>query len=243
MRVPLLWAAAVLIAFTVVIRPREVYVLPLYPALALLGGWAWQTASARARWWMLVAPAAAVSAVAAYLLRAQLTGAPVGLQPEARNVIALSPLAALLTGAVLAAPAGAAVLMRRGRPTAALLALAAATLVLLAFVESAVHTPVRNRRYPVPAVAARLAPHVPAGGTVAYLDERQSPALMFYLPGRALQLPAPGAVGGLAGRPGVVVLLPEPELRAVQRLGVPLATLETVQLDRTAYVLARVGPP
>jgi 4-amino-4-deoxy-L-arabinose transferase-like glycosyltransferase len=244
--VPLLWAAVFIITFSLLIAPREAYFLPLYPALAILAGWAWHEGSGRLRTWIL-AGAAAVSLVLALLAAGVcLSLVTLGVGPGGRIPVEPSgPLAALAALAV-AGPVIAWTMARAGRADAAILALAAAALIAQVVLEVGVHTPALNRLFPTPSVAARFAARLPADAPVLYADFRVAPAVAVYLPNPPVQLRPPGAhppsaaIGGLP--PGAWLLVPEPELEGLRTAGVPLREVDRAEIDRVVYVLATTGP-
>lgn len=234
---PLLWAGVVLMVFTLVVSPREAYFVPMFPALALLVGWAWHTAAGRARWWFWAPLGLGVGALAA-----------------AGVVLAISPREVLVHGVAVPLPswfgiAGVAIagglgaggysLLRRGRGEAAASLLAAGTLGVLLLGEVFLHTPTFNRVYPVREAAERFQAKLPRDAEVAYLDLKFVTALVFYLPRRSVELPTLKAVGALDPGRRVYLLLPELEYAAVRdTLRMPVRRLDEVGMDGTLYVLA-----
>jgi 4-amino-4-deoxy-L-arabinose transferase-like glycosyltransferase len=241
LRLPLLWAALVLLIFAVLISPREVYFLPVYPALAIIVGWAWARAGGPARWWLavpLVLTLAAVAGAAVLSLLAvpvapRLYGAPVPITSD----VALAGLALAAATAL-----GALALLRAARPVAAASGFAAGVLAILLLIETRVHAPAANRAYPAPPVAARLAAHLPPGARVAYVDRGQSVALVLHVPRPSIQLGSVEAAARLAGDRDLYVLVPEAELGQGGVPGLAVRPVDRVELHRTWYVLAALEP-
>ncbi len=235
--VPLLWAAVLLILFTVLVRPREVYFLPVYPALAILLGWAWDAASRRARWALAAPLLALLGAAGAAALVAAAAGVTVNVHG---TYVAITFGLATLAAAVAAATLLAAVAMLRAqRPTAAGVAIALGITALFVVFEMWIHSPGLNLDKPVRTVAARLAERLPPSAEVAYLDRKQVTALVFYIPHHPIELHSPRDVHALADRPGLAVVVPENYLGIMQSAAArPLVPLARAELDGTWYVMA-----
>jgi len=154
----LLWVACVFAPYAFASSKRSVYLLALYPALALLLGWSWERAANRLRW--LCAPAAltAVALVVLCLLVAgEMAGVPLFspvaglLRPkDARMVLAVGdeaglPLLALLAGAALAALLLALAARREHRTGALTGAVLAAGLVMVAVQQSVLPAVAREK--------------------------------------------------------------------------------------------------
>lgn len=238
---PLLWVAFVLIVFSVAVSPREPYFLPAYPPLALLVAWTWHAASSRVRWWLLGVLAAVAAAPIAIAIWVLATGVPITVRVQDRIPIGpSSPLVVMVVAALLAL-ALAVALLARERPAGAAVTLAAGVLVLFLVVETRFHTPAVNHAMATRAAAQQLARQMPANARVAYVDRKLIPAVVFYLPQRSFQLPNHKAIPRLIGKRGTYVLFPELEfVDAHDRLGFPLRRIDTVDVDRTTYVLAAV---
>lgn len=244
LRVPLSWAAAVLVVFGALVTPREVYFLPIYPALALLTAWAWQEHRGAVRAFILGGPGVvllALGALAAGISLGLLP--PLGVGPGRRILIeATGPLAGLAALSI-AAPLAAWALARAGRAHSAIVVLAALALAVNAVLEVGVHAPAVNRVFPVPAAAARFAARLPADAPVAYADVRVAPALAFYLPNPVIHLRDLDAARAHAAEPGAYLLLPEPDAARLRERGVPLREIDRAVIDRLVYVLAAAGAP
>ena len=234
---PLVWAGVVLVVFTIIISPREVYLLPMFPALALLVGWAWHTAPPRARWWLVAPLGVGLGVLAA-------AGVAVTLAPQAIVVHGVPVPLPRWFGTAAAVAAGglggaAYFLLRRGRPATATTVLASGTLALLLVGEVFLQTPVFNRVYPVRPTAERFHGALPPDAEVAFVDLKHVTALVFYLPRRTVQLPSLEAIRDLDPARRVYLLLPELEFAAVQgTMRLPVRRVDDVEMDGTVYVLA-----
>lgn len=207
---PLLWVALVLLVFTVLISPRAVHFLPIYPALALVVAWAWSTCSGRERRWMSVPLAGAVIALVLFGLGT--TVYPVAIAAH-RGVTEIGPglgLALATIGIVTAG--GASVLMRRGKPTGALFVMGLAVLAVMLVLHVGVFTPLVNRAYPTREAAARLSVALPSNLRVVYLDRKFTTGLMFYLPQRPVEVAGVGVLRGMIDQPQLLALLPRTEM-------------------------------
>jgi 4-amino-4-deoxy-L-arabinose transferase-like glycosyltransferase len=190
---PLGWFVAGFVFFSLSTGKRTAYLLPLYPAAALLVGWMWSRAIAAGRGsrWLGV-PVAFLAGVAAALALAVLV-VPRRLIPG-RMVDTLVPADPVwqVAGAVTLLAGAAAVWLtwRRGRPGATFVAIvAAATLCLLGV--TLVRAPQYEARYPARELAARLAAHVPPGEPVLSLLNDYDFLVAFYLDRPITRLPGP----------------------------------------------------
>jgi 4-amino-4-deoxy-L-arabinose transferase-like glycosyltransferase len=239
---PITWALVVLALFGLFVSPREVHFLPVYPALALLTGWAWTTASPTARRWLLAAGLAIVAsgAIAALVLARQrrpliVHGVPVAVTPGVG--------AALVGLAVVLVVAGVWLARRDRRTTLAILG-GAGALIFLLVTELAVGTPSANQALPTREIAARFAARLPAGADVTYLDRRFMTALMFYLPTRGHELSRMDLVRPLLGRPHLHALVLHAEAVAMANsMCLPVRVRHRETLDHVAYVLVDFEGP
>jgi 4-amino-4-deoxy-L-arabinose transferase-like glycosyltransferase len=190
---PLCWFVAGFVFFSLSTGKRTAYLLPLYPAAALLVGWTWSRAMAEGRGsrWLevpvgLVAGAAAVLAAGILVLPRRFI--------PGRMVDTLVPasLAWQVAAAVTLLAGGAVVWLtwRRGRPRATFVAIVAATAVCLLAV-TLVRAPQYETRYPARELAARLAAHVPPGEPVLSLLHDYDFLVAFYLDRPITPLPGP----------------------------------------------------
>ena len=189
---PLCWFAAGFVFFSLSTGKRAAYLLPLYPAAALLVGWMWAEAIAegrRSRW--LAVPVALLAGGAVLLMGALVL--PRRLIPG-RMVDTLVPAEPLwqIAAAVVLLAGGATVWLtwRRGRPGATFVAIVAATAVCLLGV-TLVRAPQYEARYPARALAARIALHVPPGEPVLSLLADYDYLMAFYLDRPIAPLPGP----------------------------------------------------
>ena len=196
---PLLWAVFFLVVFTVFISPREVYFLPIYPALAILVASAWSACSVPERRWMMYPLAVALAAVV--VAGVGLTIWPLAIESPKRITV-LGRAVGMASAAIAGAAGLAAVALRaRRRVDAVPVAVGAGALLLFVLLHVTVYTPGVNRAYPTREVAARFAAKLPPGAEVAYVDLKFSTALMFYLQHRPVELLKLRAITDLAPHP------------------------------------------
>jgi 4-amino-4-deoxy-L-arabinose transferase-like glycosyltransferase len=190
---PLCWFVAGFVFFSLSTGKRTAYLLPLYPAAALLVGWMWSRAMAEGRGSRWLEIPVGLLAGAAAILAAGILVLPRRLIPG-RMVDTLVPasLAWQVAAAVTLLAGSAAVWLtwRRGRPRATFVAIVAATTVCLLAV-TLVRAPQYETRYPARELAARLAAHVPPGEPVLSLLHDYDFLVAFYLDRPITPLPGP----------------------------------------------------
>jgi len=245
----LCWFVSGFVFFSLSTGKRAAYLLPLYPAAALLVGWMWTRAIAESkggRW--LSIPVAILAGIAALLAAALAThGLGIFMLPQrqipGRMVDTLVPSdpAWQVAAAIVLLIGAAAVWLtwRRGSPAATLVAIVAAAAMCLLGV-TLVRAPQYEERYPARELAGRLAAHVPPGEPVLSLLDDYDFLVAFYLD-RSIT-PVPGAAELRAARRGAPrlalldnndrVILGEPgvTILAEGRLGPKRIVL--VRLDR-----------
>lgn len=203
---PLCWLVAGFVFFSLSTGKRAAYLLPLYPAAALLVGWTWAQVIAegaegaegrRSHWFG--APVALLAGVAALLAgAAAVQGLGVLVLPRhlipGRMVDTLVPAdpAWQIAAAVVLFAGSAAVWLtwRRGRPAATFVAIVAAAAVCLLGV-TLVRATQYEARYPARELAARIAAHVPPGEPVLSLLADYDFLVAFYLDRPITPLPGP----------------------------------------------------
>lgn len=240
---PLGWFVAGFVFFSLSTGKRGAYLLPIYPAAALLVGWLWDQALARrpdARW--VAVPLAAMSATAA-LLAVALVVVPRGLVPG-RMVHTLVPAdPRYLAAAVVLLLAGAAVvwlLWSRGRPAGAFAALVAVQAVLLLTVAT-VRAPQYEAEYPVRAFAARVRDAVPPGRPVLSLLHDYDNIVAFYLDRPIAPLPGPSELLAARARDEARYgLVDNDDLEVLDQPGVH--ALAETRLGPKRVVLIRLDP-
>ena len=222
---PLCWLVSGLVFFSLSPGKRTAYLLPLYPAAALLVGWTWTQAvdtGRRSRW--LSVPVGLLAAVAAILALGVLF-VPHRLIPG-RMVDTLVPSdPAWRIGAALMLLAGGAAIWltwRRARPGSTFVAVVLASAASLLGV-TLVRAPQYEARYAVRDLAARIAAEAPPGEPLFSLLDDYDYLVAFYLDRRITPLPGPSELLGelrdgprlalldnhdraLLARPGVTVL-------------------------------------
>ena len=198
---PLCWFASGFVFFSLSTGKRAAYLLPLYPAAALLVGGLWDRTIAEARgsrWVSIpVALLAAVAALAAGLATVHALGVLVlprrhipGRMVD--TLVPADPAWQVAAGAVLLAGAAAVWLTwRRGRIGATLVAIVLVTAVCLLGI-TLVRAPQYEARYPARELAARIAPLVPPGEPLLSLLGDYDFLVAFYLDRPLSPLPGPG---------------------------------------------------
>jgi len=239
--IPVLWAGLVLVIFGVFLSPRSVHFLPCYPALALLLAWAWSTGSPSERWWMSGPFAVGVVAIVFLGLAIAVSPLTIGEYPRMTDLSRGFGFGVAVIAGVVAP--GAFILLRRQRANEAAVMVSIGTLLIMLVVQITAYTPGVNRAFPTREVAARFAPALPQGASVAYLDRRFTTGLMFYLPSLPVEVPDMEALPGLVKDERVALLLRQEELRVIRRGDVclPTRTLVAEFFDGTLYVLADVN--
>jgi 4-amino-4-deoxy-L-arabinose transferase-like glycosyltransferase len=234
--VPLLWIGAILGVFTLLISPRAVHFLPLYPALATLVAWAWSTCSARARRGMSVPMMLAVLALVGFGLAVAFV--PMSFAAHRRVVEIGARLGLALAGIGVITALAMAVALRRGRPNQMAMMAAGGALVVALVIHVGVVTPLVNRAYGTRETAARLDAALPRDAQIVYLDRKFATGLMFYLPHRTLEIAGVGALRDVAARPGFYALVPGAEMAHLsQALCVPARALREASVVDDRYVL------
>jgi 4-amino-4-deoxy-L-arabinose transferase-like glycosyltransferase len=197
---PLCWFATGFVFFSLSTGKRAAYLLPLYPAAALLVGWLWTQTMAKgrgSRW--LGAPVALLAGVAALLagvLAVHGLGAvilPRRLIPGRMvdTLVPADPAWQVAAAAMLLAGAAALWLTwRRGQPGLTFGAIVAVSALCLLGV-TLVRAPQYEARYPARNLAARIAAEVPPGEPVLSLLDDYDFLVAFYLDRRIEPLPGP----------------------------------------------------
>jgi 4-amino-4-deoxy-L-arabinose transferase-like glycosyltransferase len=233
---PLLWIGLVLCVFTVLISPRAVHFLPVYPALATLVAWAWSTCSARERRGMSVP--LTVVLLAPVVFGFVIAVSPVSFVAHKRVTEIGSSLGLALAGIGLVTALGVLAMARRQWPNHAMLVAGLGALVAVLVLHLGVSTPLVNRAYPTRETAARLAAALPQSAQVAYLDRKFTTGLMFYLPQRPVEIRRVSALRDVAARPGFYALVPGGEMAFIHGgLCVPARVLREASLFDDQYVL------
>jgi 4-amino-4-deoxy-L-arabinose transferase-like glycosyltransferase len=180
---PLCWFVAGFVFFSLSPGKRTAYLLPLYPAAALLVGWTWNRAideGWRSRW--LGVPVALLAGVAAvlalgvlFLPRRLIPGRMVDTLVPADLAWRIAAAAVLLAGA-----AAIWLTWRRGRPGATFVAVVLAAAVSLLGV-TLVRAPQYEARYGARDLAARIAAEAPPGEPLFSLLDDYDYLVAFYL--------------------------------------------------------------
>jgi 4-amino-4-deoxy-L-arabinose transferase-like glycosyltransferase len=162
---PLCWFVTGFVFFSLSTGKRGAYLLPLYPAAALLVGWIWARAISEGRGSRWLGVPVALLAGAAFVLALGVLVVPRRFIPG-RMVDTLVPAdPAWQAGAAALLLAGAALIWltwRRGLPAATLAVIVAVQAVCLLGV-AFVRAPQYEARYPARELAGRIAAHVPPG--------------------------------------------------------------------------------
>lgn len=240
---PLGWFVAGFVFFSLSTSKRGAYLLPLYPATALMVGWLWDRTLAgatRTRW---VGVPLGLMTGAAALLALGLALVPRRLIPG-RMVDTLVPAEPWrLAGLIALLLAGAAAVWlswRRGRPGVTLGALVG-TLGVLLLAVATVRAPQYEARFPVRDFAARVRAVVPAGTPVLSLLHDYSFIVAFYLDRPITPLPGPSEL--LAARAPAeprYALVDNDDREALAQPGV--VPLEEIRLGPRRVILVRLDP-
>ena len=249
---PLCWFVAGFVFFSLSTGKRSAYLLPLYPAAALLVGWMWAQAIAegrRSRW--LGAPVALLAGAAALLTgvaAAQALGVlilPRRLIPG-RMVDTLVPAdpawQVAAAGVMLAGSAAVWLTWRRGRPGATFVAIVAAAAVCLLGV-TLVRAPQYEARYPARELAARIALHVPPGEPVLSLLADYDFLVAFYLDRSIKPLPGPSELQAARRSGARLALLDNNDRALLAEPGVTLLTEGRLGPKRIVLVRLDQRPP
>ncbi len=240
---PLGWFATGFVFFSLATGKRGAYLLPLYPAAALMVGWLWdRTLGGRTptRWTGI--PLGMLSGAAA-LLAVGLALVPRRFIPG-RMVDTLVPAdPRQLTATILLLLGGAAIvwlLSRRGPAAAVSTALVAIQSVLLLAVAT-IRAPQYEARYPIRDFAARVRAAVPPGQPVLSLLEDYDNIVDFYLhrPFLPIHEPADLLAARDTGKPRYA-LVDGDDLARLTHPGV--RALEETRLGPKRVVLIRLDP-
>jgi 4-amino-4-deoxy-L-arabinose transferase-like glycosyltransferase len=202
---PLAWLATGFLFLSFSTSKRGAYLLPLYPAAALLVAWLWDDVARRGgrpRW--IGVPLGLVTGVAA-LLALALALVPRRLIPATMNMVdTLVPATpGMQAAAMLLLVAGSALVWlawRRGRPVVALAALVGVQAALVLAV-TVVRAPQYEARFPARELAARVrATLPPAEAPLSLLDDYNF-IVAFYLDRPLHPLPGPSELFALARGP------------------------------------------
>jgi 4-amino-4-deoxy-L-arabinose transferase-like glycosyltransferase len=237
--IPLLWAGAVLVTFTVLMSPRAVYFLPMYPALAVVVAWAWSASSMRERQWMLAPLVTAVVVIA-------LAGIGVAIWPLTLEVKQEVTVIGRDIGIVVAIIAGlvglgVAALPGRRRSDAVPVVVGAGALLVLVAVQVTVSTPRNNRAHPTREVAARFVAALPPGAEVVYADLKLTTGLLFYIRHRHVAVDPFRPIPHPAGPSGRYALVPHEVAVEMPRDCPSAPPLREETLSASQYVLLSVN--
>jgi 4-amino-4-deoxy-L-arabinose transferase-like glycosyltransferase len=243
---PMGWFVAGFIFFSFSSGKRGAYLLPLYPAAAVMVGWLWDRMLARgsgSRW--AAVPLAVMSGTAA-LLAVGLLALGVGLVPRrlipGRMVHTLVPGDPRLLGvAALLVLAGAAtvwLLWARGGRAGAFAALVAVQAILLLTV-AIVRAPQYEAEYPIRAFAARVHTAVPPGQPIFSLLYDYDNLVAFYVDRPIRPLPGPSELLAVQAANGPHYgLVDNDDLVILERPGV--SVLAETQLGPKRVALIRL---
>jgi 4-amino-4-deoxy-L-arabinose transferase-like glycosyltransferase len=180
---PLCWFVTGFVFFSLSTGKRGAYLLPLYPAAALLVGWVWARAIAEGRGsrWLAV-PVALLAGVAAVVTLGVLL-LPRRLIPGRMvdTLVPADPAWQAAAAAVLLAGAAAIWLTWRRRQLARTLAVIVAVQALCLVGVAFVRAPQYEARFPARELAGRLAAHVPPGEPLFSLLGDYDFLIAFYL--------------------------------------------------------------
>lgn len=235
----LLWAGVTVLFFSVSRAKRDVYVLQMFPALALMVGVALDRVLEiwpGRRWWLeapLLVLAAVAAAVAAFVPR---------FAREFPDLVALAPAipqgTTIALGVLVAGGLGAWIVARAGRPVAALGVIAggaAAFAFAVAVVLVPMLDPYRSLRPVAAALVREARPEEPYA-----IYPRLEPAIVFYSGRRAVVVSTAEELARFASLPGRRWILARTD--ALDQPGLPLSGLRIVGEPRSDRPYALFGP-
>jgi 4-amino-4-deoxy-L-arabinose transferase-like glycosyltransferase len=232
----LAWVSIVLVVFLGIISARAVYFLPLYPALALVAAWSWQTADSRDRWW-LAAPLGIGIATVIVAGIANAVHAP-AFSVHGTSLAVPSGVGLMVSAVVLVAGLLALGFRRRPWWPARAIVLAGGVIATLLALDLGVRAPFYNRLHPIRSIVARLEAQLPPGAEVAFIDDQRTTALAVQLSRPIRQVPSPRERGVLPAAATDYVLLTG-DLFAELAPRWSLERVDEVTLRNTQYVLGR----
>ncbi len=240
---PLAWFVTGFVFLSLSTSKRGAYLLPLYPAAALMVGWLWDRVVAgqtRSRW--IGVPLAIISG-AAVLLALGLVLVPRRLIPG-RMVDTMVPAdPRVLAAVVILLLAGAAAVWlpwRRGRPTLTLGTLVAVQALLLLAVAT-IRAPQYEARFPVREFVARVEAAVPPDRPVLSLLRHYDMLLAFYVDRRLLVPSGPtDIIAARSATEARYALVDDEERMGLDQPGTRL--LAETRLDQKRVALIRLDP-
>lgn len=219
LRFCVLWFAIVFVFFSVSTGKRTVYLLPLFPAVALLLGWfvegGWRALGEAAPRWMR---ATALALAALFLLGG--IAAPLAAERHREVLPALAGLGLLLAGAGL-------LLLRQGWSLRlpALTRTVASAVLVAAVVSDRWLVPVMDRFHNIRSLAAGVVRAVPDGGRFATTREKRE-VLLFYTGLSGGEIRSAADLERFLSSPGpAYCLLPAADLERFVREGAPGGTV------------------
>jgi 4-amino-4-deoxy-L-arabinose transferase-like glycosyltransferase len=237
--VSLACVSVVLGVFAIAVTTRPVYLLPAYPALALLVAWSWQTATGRERRWLWVPLALGIAAMVVVGIVTAIR--PVTLRVHDDPFYLSTQLGVTAAGAFLAAGLVALRLERQGLGAAALVALSMGPVVTFLSFDVGARTPFYNGLYPLRAAMADVERQIPAGAEVGFTDANRGTALAVNLRRPVRQL-EPSAIAQPPKPAPPYVILPEVQFQEARQTW-SLEYVDHVLIHRVRYILARVATP
>ena len=242
---PLGWAAAAGVFRTAVISPRTPYYLVLYPALAIVVGWAWSTATGRVRL-LLLAPLGIV-VLGCMIFGIRVLAAPLSIVVHGVSVPLDAGLGASLVVLSVVAAGAATVFLRAGRMAGVGVVLGAGVLLVVLALETRVYNSAVNQRFPTRSAGGRFTRAAPSDVSVLYIDREREPALAFYMPQRPQQArdmtDLRMRLGGNDASHSVYALLSAADLDALQSVACrPVRIAHEERVDKVTYFLAEFRP-
>jgi 4-amino-4-deoxy-L-arabinose transferase-like glycosyltransferase len=208
------WVLAYVIVITLMPQKRDRYLLPLFPALALMVGWLWDRWAAQGPTRTLRVHGLIWAALALGLAAAVMRPPPV--RPDLAILVPSALWLKLLLGAVLIGAAVAAVVTARAGRALALFAVVCVATTLALACETQVFVAGHNRTHDVKAFTARLAARLGPGDQIVTY-KLGSLSLQFYLGRTVRELQDQPSLAPLlaAGRPLYIIVHDRrwPELR------------------------------
>jgi len=242
---PLAWAAAAGVFLTAMISPRTPYYLVLYPALAIVVGWAWSTATGRVRL-LLLAPLGIV-VLGCMIFGIRVLAAPLSIVVHGVSVPLDAGLGASLVVLSVVAAGAATAFLRAGRMAGVGVVLGAGVLLVVLALETRVYNSAVNQRFPTRSAGGRFTRAAPSDVSVLYIDREREPALAFYMPQRPQQArdmtDLRTRLGGNDASHSLYALLSATDLDALQSVACrPVRIAHEERVDKVTYFLAEFRP-
>lgn len=243
------WLGTIVVFFSGSTGKRDIYLLPAFPAAALLVGGIWSRwwehrPMGLSRWWVI--GSALVLALGLWVLAGGVWRAIAVLPPKSTWLWPDTLEARRWTGALLALGgvllASTAIIQR---PRLVLTCLLGCTWLAMLAMELCIYTPYVNQQYPLASFADVVAAQVPPGQPLHACGPMKALALSFYMGRFIASLPAESEVIRYLSTEELVYCVMDLERyrRLDELTGRRLPVLVHAQIDRTTLLLVSNHPP